>query len=49
MKLTNGKVTVEVPDHKADKFCVVLGMWPVDEVTPTVEAPKRRGRPKKEV
>lgn len=54
MRLTNGKVIVEVPDHKAEFLSVTMGYRIMDE-TPEVEevveaaaAPKpRRGRPPK--
>lgn len=52
MRLTNGKVIVEVPDHKAEFLSVTMGYRIMDE-TPEVEevveaAPKpKRGRPPK--
>lgn len=48
MRLTNGKVIVEVPDHKAEFLAVTLGYTIMDD-TPQVEAaPKpKRGRPPK--
>lgn len=52
MRLTNGKVIVEVPDHKAQFLAVTMGYKIMDETPepPVVveAAPKpRRGRPPK--
>jgi hypothetical protein len=50
MKLTNGKIVVEVPDHKADKFCAILDMYKFDDTSEeTVKPTPRRGRPPKKV
>lgn len=51
--LSNGKVTVQVPDDRAAHFAQVLGMSiipdkPEEEVEVEVPAPRKpRGRPKK--
>lgn len=52
MRLTNGKVIVEVPDHKAEFLAVTMGYRIMDESPAAKEvveaAPKpRRGRPPK--
>lgn len=50
--LTNGRVTVEVADDRAEHFATVLGMSIVEnsskEPEPVVSEPRKpRGRPKK--
>lgn len=52
-KITNGRVVAEVPDNKADHYCLMTGFYIMQDETPvqeqtTTPAPKRRGRPKKE-
>lgn len=52
-KITNGRVVAEVPDNKADHYCLMTGFHIMHEETVveeqiTTQAPKRRGRPKKE-
>lgn len=50
-KITNGRVVAEVPDDKADHYCLMTGFYIMnDEPTDVleVEIPKpRRGRPRK--
>ena len=50
-KISNGNVTIEVPDEKAFKYCMAMGYHIVQDETPEVEAEKpvapRRGRPPK--
>jgi len=53
VKLTNGRVTIEVRDDKAEHYALMMGFHIVrdepDEAVP-VEAPKpKRGRPRKVV
>lgn len=50
-KLTNGRVTVEVPDEKASRFAAAMGYKIVDDTEAekkVEETPKpKRGRPRK--
>lgn len=48
--ITNGKTIIEVPDEKAERYCLSMGYHIIQQETPVevVETPKpRRGRPPK--